>query len=121
MNWLNIFKRRHEHSLRKVAHWCDKDCSIVIVEYKCTACDHEAFDFIYFDDEHCKVLKRVPVEVSAIDAPKLVKCGEQICDKQKTTNKASENIRGRRITDHAEGGTKAPKKEKRGTKKAKAD
>lgn len=110
----------HRHQMERQAHWCDKECSVIIVEYKCATCDHEAFDFVYFDDSRCKVLKRVPTTVSADDAPKLVKCGEQTCDKQKTNPAPQRSGEyGRRITDHAPSGGKTAK-EKRGTKKAKA-
>ena len=111
----------------KQAHWCDKECSVIIIEYKCATCDHEAFDFVYFDDARCKVLKRVPVEMSAIDAPKFVKCGEQICDstKQETNTapkKTDREVGGRRITDHAnpKSRTKAGQEKPAASKKAQA-
>jgi len=103
--------------MEKVAHWCDKECSIILVEYKCTDCEHEAWDFVYFDDARCKVLKRLPVEVTAIDAPKLVKCGEPVCEQldKKTTAKIKQQRRSTDFGGHVDSKTKAPAsaKEKR--------
>ena len=107
----------HRHKMEKVAHWCDKECSIILVEYKCTDCEHEAWDFVYFDDARCKVLKRLPVEVTAIDAPKLVKCGEPVCEQldKKTTAKIKQQRRSTDFGGHVDSKTKAPAsaKEKR--------
>ena len=97
--WCNSLKDLfHRHNMERVAHWCDKECSVIIVEYKCTGCDHEAWDFVYFDDSRCKVLKRIPVEVSAINAPKLVKCGEPVCEQAKAPGKKRRSVGNKSVT-----------------------
>ena len=86
------------HDMQKVAHWCDRECSIIIVEYKCARCGHEAWDFLYFDPDSCVALNRIDLEMMPTEAADFAECGKASCEiakqskpkapKKKASNKA---------------------------------
>ena len=48
------------HDMRKVATWCDPDCSVIFIEETCARCGQIEYYNLYFNEETCKVLTRIP-------------------------------------------------------------
>jgi hypothetical protein len=69
----------HRHKWVRVAHWGDKDCSVVVAEFTCGTCGVPMWDLVYFDSDTCKVLKRVSIE-DANNTMKSDRRGKFNCD-----------------------------------------
>ena len=91
----NLLCKIGVHDNKQTAHWCDRECSIIFIEYTCARCGKEAWEWVHWDPD-TTAIKRIPSDMSSLDAAVLAECGKVNCelankyvevlDKQKASN-----------------------------------